>query len=209
MDLDFRKLNSTKLFDFSKEEENLIAEVYHQLFEIYDISIINIEDSIYNQFSSDSENPFSLFTPKICYFITDKNKENPFYLFIVNKIEKTIKGGRLPAQLETLQIWGLKKLDEDCGFISVNKKKWADKIAGIFSSFNVNFKDRDFKDYYVLGSDQFKTMTFLNSKRKETIKSFSDEDFKLEVKNNILSFGLPKELSVDNTLLVSNFLEKI
>lgn len=170
MDLDFRKLNSTKLFDFSKEEENLIAEVYHKLFEIYDISIINIEDSIYDQFSSDSENPFSLFTPKICYFITDKNKENPFYLFIVNKIEKIIKGGRLPAQLETLQIWGLKKLDEDCGFISVNKKKWADKIAGIFSSFNVNFKDRDFKDYYVLGSDQFKTMTFFKFKKKRNYK---------------------------------------
>ena len=38
MDLDFRKLNSIKLFDFSKEEENLITEVY-----------LNIEDSICNQ----------------------------------------------------------------------------------------------------------------------------------------------------------------
>lgn len=209
MDLDVRKLNSTKLFDFSKEEEKLITDVYDEIFKIYDISVVNIEDSNYSQFNLEGKNPYSLFTPKICYFITDKNKENSFCLFIVTKIEKTIRGGYLPPQLETLQIWGLKRLDEDFGFISINKKKWTDKIAGIFNSFNINFKDRNFKDFYILGSNQFKTTAFLNSERREIIRSFPDEDFKLEVKRNILSFGLPKELSINNALMVSKFLKEI
>ena len=52
-------------------------------------------------------------------------------------------------------------------------------------------------------------MAFLNSERKEKIKSFPDEDFKLEIKNNILCFGLPKNLSVENTLITAAFLEKL
>jgi hypothetical protein len=209
MDLDIRKLNSNKLFDFSKEEENLIFEVYDKLFELYDISVVDSKDSLYNTFNSDTENPFSLFIPKICYFITDKHKANSFYLYIISKIERTIKGGRQPAQLETLQMWGLRKLEEDFDYISINKKKWADKIAGIFSSFNINFKDRDFRDFYVLGSNTFKTKAFLTTKRKEIIKSFPNENFKLEIKNTALSFGLPEILTVENAILISKFLEEI
>lgn len=207
MELDFRKLNVKKLFDFSKEEENLIFEVYDKLFEIYDIAVIEIKNSPFHEFNSGEEIP--LFAPKIGYFITDKNKQNSFYLFIVSKIGTTAKGARTTTSYDSLQIWGMKKLIGDFGFISVNRKKWADKIAGIFSSFTVNFKDRDFKDFYVLGSDPFKTQSFLNSGRKEVIKSFPDEDFKLEIKNDLLSFALPKELSVQNALMVSKFLEEI
>lgn len=207
MELDFRKLNVKKLFDFSKEEENLIFEVYDNLFEIYDIAVIEIKDTPFYEFNSAEEIP--LFTPKIGYFITDENKQNSFYLFIVSKIGTTAKGARTTTSYDSLQIWGMKKLSSDFGFISVNRKKWADKIAGIFSSFTVNFKDHDFKDFYVLGSDSLKTQSFLNSGRKETIKAFSDEDFRLEIKNNVLSFGLPKELSVQNALMVTKFLEEI
>ncbi|MBL7881566.1 MAG: hypothetical protein JNN23_17165, partial [Chryseobacterium gambrini] len=139
----------------------------------------------------------------------DENRQNSFYLFILSKIGTNAKGARTTTSYDSLQIWGMKKLSSDFGFISVNRKKWADKIAGIFSSFTVNFKDRDFKDFYVLGSDPFKTQSFLNSGRKEVIKSFPDEDFKLEIKNDLLSFALPKELSVQNALLVAKFLEEI
>lgn len=52
-------------------------------------------------------------------------------------------------------------------------------------------------------------MSFLDNRRKEVIKSFPDEDFKLVVKNNIISFGLPKELTVENAEMVSKFLEEI
>ncbi|MDN4012733.1 hypothetical protein QX233_09695 [Chryseobacterium gambrini] len=207
MELDFRKLNVKKLFDFSKEEENLIFEVYDNLFEIYDIAVIEIKDSPFHEFNSAEEIP--LFTPKIGYFITDENKQNSFYLFIVSKIGTTVKGAYTTTSYDSLQIWGMKKLSSDFEFISVNRKKWADKIAGIFSSFTVNFKDRDFKDFYVLGSDPLKTQSFLNSERKEIIKAFSDEDFKLEIKNDLLSFALPKELSVQNALMVSKFLKEI
>jgi hypothetical protein len=75
MDLDFRKLDAHKLFDFSKEEEQLIFEIYDRLFELYNISVLHIEDSLYSKFSSDIQNPFSLFIPKICYFITDKDQK--------------------------------------------------------------------------------------------------------------------------------------
>ncbi|REC48148.1 MULTISPECIES: hypothetical protein [Chryseobacterium] len=207
MELDFRNLNVKKLFDFSKEEENLIFEVYDKLFEIYDIAVIEIKASPFHEFNSAEEIP--LFTPKIGYFITDKNRQNSFYLFIVSKIGTTAKGARATTSYDSLQIWGMKKLSSDYGFISVNRKKWADKIAGIFSSFTVNFKDRDFKDFYVLGSDPLKTQSFLNSERKEIIKAFSNEDFKLEIKNDLLSFALPKELSVQNALRAAKFLEEI
>lgn len=207
MELDFRKLNSSKLFDFSKEEEQLIIEIYDNLFEIYDIAVVEILNSPFHEFDSGEENP--LFTPKICYFITDKIKENSFYLYIVNKIGTTVKGARTTTLYDSLQIWGMKKIEDDFGYISINKKKWADKIAGIFSSFNVNFKDRDFKDFYVLGSDTHKTTTFLTPTRKEIIQKFPDADFKLEVKNNIISFGLPKNISVDSTLNVARFLQQI
>ena len=209
MDLDFRKLDADKLFDFSKEEEQLIFEIYDRLFWLYNISVVHIEDSLYSKFSSDIQNPFSLFIPKICYFITDKDQKHSFYLFVVSKIQKTWKGGKTPVEYDTLQLWGLKDITEDFGYISVHKKKLIDKVAGIFNRFSINFNDRDFKDFYVLGSDKFKTMTFLTSKRKEIIQSFPDEDFELEVKNNILSFGLPKELSTDDALIVSKFLHEI
>ncbi|MGH1517400.1 hypothetical protein [Chryseobacterium sp. JK1] len=200
----------TKLFDFSNEEEKLISKVYDKLFEMYDISVIDIENSPYNLFKSEQDDLSPLFTPKICYFITDKNKAHSFYLFIVNKGETTFRGARADNQLDILQIWGLKKLEDDFGFISVNKKSLADKVAGIFSHFNVNFKEnKDFKDFYVLGSDPYKTMSFLDNRRKDLIKSFPDEDFKLSVKNNIISFGLPKELTVENAEIVSKFLKEI
>jgi len=207
VELDFRKLNVKKLFDFSKKEENLIFEVYDKLFEIYDIAVIEIKNSPFHEFNFGEE--IQLFAPKIGYFITDNNRQNSFYLFIVSKIGTTAKGARTTTSYDSLQIWGMKKLSSDFEFISVNRKKWADKIAGIFSSFTVNFKDRDFKDFYVLGSDPLKTQSFLNSERKEIIKAFSDEDFKLEIKNDLLSFALPKELSVQNALMVAKFLEEI
>ncbi|MFZ4928792.1 hypothetical protein [Chryseobacterium sp. Mn2064] len=200
----------TKLFDFSNEEEKLISKVYDKLFEMYDISVIDIENSPYNQFKSEQDDLSPLFTPKICYFITDKNKTYSFYLFIVNKGGTTFRGARADNKLDILQIWGLKMLEDDFGFISVNKKSLADKVAGIFSNFNINFKEnRDFKDFYVLGSDPYKTMSFLDNRRKGLIKSFPDEDFKLRVKNNIISFGLPKELTVENAEIVSKFLKEI
>jgi hypothetical protein len=177
MELDFRKLNFKKLFDFSKEE-NLILR-FMTTFLKFTILLLLKSKSPFYEFNSAEEIP--LFTPKIGYFITDENKQNSFYLFIVSKIGTTAKGARTTTSYDSLQIWGMKKLSGDFGFISVNRKKWADKIAGIFSSFTVNFKDRDFKDFYVLGSDPFKTQSFLNSGRK-VIKSFSDEDFKLKLK---------------------------
>ena len=208
MELDFRKLHTAKLFDFSKGEEELILEVYEKLFENYDLSIINIEDSPYNEFKTDDEIP--LINPKICYYITDKYKKFSFYLFIVSKIGTTVKGARALSEYDSLQVWGLKKLNEDFGFITINKKKLADKIAGIFSSFNINFqKDSDLRDFYILGSDKYKTISFLTSNRKKIIKEIPDEDFQLTVKNYLLSFGLPKELSVKNALIIASFLKEI
>lgn len=207
MELDLRKLDAAKLFDFSKEQEQLIFDIYDRLFEMYDISVVAIEDSPFQTFNSGEEK--SLFSPKICYFITDKNKKNAFYLFIVNKIGTTVKGARTTALYESLQIWGMKKLNEDFGYISINKKKWPDKIAAIFNRFNVNFKDSDFKDFYVLGSDKYKATNFLDTQRKELIKKFQDEDFTLEIKNNILLFGLAKNISKKNAFIVAEFLKKI
>lgn len=207
MELDFRKLDVKKLYDFSKEEEDLICKIYDKLFEIYDIGIIDISNSPFYEFESGEEIP--LFNPKICYFITDKNKENSFFLFIISKIEKLARSNRLPAQLESLQIWGMKKLNEDFGYISITKKKWADKIAGIFSRFNINFNDSDFRDFYVLASDKYKATAFLDTQRKELLRKFPDGDFNLEIKNNILSFGIPKNLSEKNAYLIAEFLQKV
>lgn len=208
MEIDFRKLHAAKLFDFSKKEEELILEIYENLFENYDLSVMNIEDSPYNDFKTSDEIP--LITPKICYFITDRYRNFSFYLFIVSKKGTTAKGARTTSEYDSLQIWGIKKLNEDFSFITLNKKKLADKIAGIFSSFNINFNnDSDFKDFYVLGSDQYKTMSFLTPDRKKTIKEFPDDEFQLTVKNNLLSFGLPKELSINNALITAAFLKEI
>lgn len=209
MDLDFRKLYVTKLFDFSKEEEKLIIEIYDQLSKIYSISVVEIKDSPYHQFCFDNANPLK--TPKICYYITNKDKTNTFYLFITNTIINTIgassTGTRTADKYDSLEIWGLKKLDDDFGFISVKRKSIADKIAAIFSSSNIHFKD--FKDFCFQGSDSSKTLAFLNTRRREIIKSFPDENFKLEIKNSILEFGLPKTLNVNNALIVSKFLNEI
>ncbi len=207
MELDFRKLNADKLFDFSREEEELIFEIYDRLSGIYDLAVVAAEDSSFQLFNSGKEN--SLFSPKICYFITDQHKKNPFYLFIVSKIGTTVKGARTTASYDSLQIWGMKILDEDYGFISISKKKWTDKIAGIFSRSYMNIRDREFNDFYVLGSDRSKSMAFLNESRKIIIKAFSNDNFRLEIKNNILNFGLPKNLTVDNALQVAEFLERV
>ncbi|WP_106917565.1 hypothetical protein [Chryseobacterium aurantiacum] len=209
MELDFRKLEVTKLFDFSKEEEKLIIEIYDQLSKIYSISVTDIEDSPYNQFCFDNTNPLK--TPKICYYITNKDKTNTFYLFIINTVVNTIgassKGSRTADKYDTIEIWGLKKLDDDFGFISVTRKNIADKIAEIFSSSDSNF--RDFKNHSFQGSDSSKTLAFLNPRRKEIIKAFPDKDFRLDIKNNILGFGLPQTLNVNNALIVSKFLNEI
>ncbi|GEN74739.1 hypothetical protein [Chryseobacterium hagamense] len=207
MELDFRKLNADKLFSFSREQEQLIFEIYDRLSGIYDLSVVAIEDSPFQRFNSGAEN--SLFSPEICYFITDQNKENPFYLFIVSKIGTTAKGARTTAIYDSLQIWGMKILNEDYGFISVSKKKWTDRIAGVFTRYNINFKNREFNDYYVLGIDRFKTMAFLKESRQELIKAFPNENFRLEIKNNILNFGLPENINVDNALNVAEFLKQV
>ncbi|MDR6458368.1 MULTISPECIES: hypothetical protein [Chryseobacterium] len=207
MDLDYRKHDMTRFSDFTEEDEKLITEVYDQLSDSYDISVIDIQDSPYEQFSSHDLYP--IFIPKICYSLKDRNKDNPFYLYIVSKVGMASRGGRLGRKYDTVQLWGLKKLEQDFGYISINKKRLMDKIAGIFTSFNINFKDHDFKDFYVLGSDQYKAMNFLNSKRKETIQSFPNENFKLEVRNTILSFGLPEILTTGNAEIISKFLNEI
>ncbi|RXM51112.1 hypothetical protein [Chryseobacterium sp. CH25] len=120
MELDFRKLYVTQLFDFSKEDEKLILEIYDQLSVIYDVSAVDIEDSPYNQFKS--QNIDFLEEPKLCYHITSKSKTNTFYLFIVNLIGTSAKGSRTTDKYDTLEVWGLKRLEEDFGFISINKK---------------------------------------------------------------------------------------
>lgn len=207
MDLDYRKYDMTKFSDFTEQDEKLIAEVYDQLSAVYDISVIDLKESPYEQFSSHDFYP--IFIPQICYFVKDRTTDDSFYLFIVSKVGMTSRGGRLGRKYDTIQLWGLKNLEEDFGYISINKKKLMDKIAGIFSSFNINFKDHDFKDFYVLGSDQFKTMNFLTLKRKAAIKTFPNENFKLEVKNNILSFGLPEILTIGNAEIISKFLNDL
>lgn len=207
MDPDYRKYDVTRFFDFTEEDEKLITEVYDQLSESYHVSVVDIKESPYEQFSSHDMYP--LFIPQICYLVKDRNKNNSFYLFIVSKVGMTSRGGLLGRKYDTLQLWGLKNLDENFGYISLNKKKLMDKVAGIFSSFNVNFTDREFKDFYVVGNDQFKIMNFLNPKRKETIKNFPNEDFKLEVRNTILSFGIPDILTIENAEIISKFLEEI
>ncbi|AZA83876.1 hypothetical protein C1637_13410 [Chryseobacterium lactis] len=208
MELDFRKLYVTKLFDFSKEDEELIFEIYDHLSAIYDISVIDIENSPYDQFKSHYVD--FLQEPKLCYSITNKRNTSTFYLFIVNLIGTSIRGARTTDKYDSLELWGLKETHEDYGFISINKKKLADRIAGIFSRFNINSKEnRDFKDFYVLGSDPYKTMAFLTSQRKVTIKSISDEDFNLQIKNNIIGLRIPKAMRVDNALMISKFFEEI
>lgn len=207
MEFDFRKLDASKLFDFSREQEELIFEIYDRLFGMYDLSVVAVEDSLFQVFHSGKEN--SLFNPKICYFITDKNKENPFYLFIVSKIGTTAKGARTTAFYDSLQIWGMKRMGEDYGFISVSKKKWTDRIAGMFNRFKVNFKDGAFSGFYILGSNRSGTRTFLNERRRQIIKSFPDKDFRLEIKNNILKFGIPETLTVDRALYTAEFLKRI
>lgn len=208
MDLDYRELDVTNFFDFTEQDEKLIIEVYDKLSKLYNLTVVDIEDSLYKKFSSHEVYP--LFIPKICYSVTDKNNTNSFYLFIVSKVGITSRGTPLGRKFDTLQLWGLKELNENLGYISVNKKSLMDKIAGIFNSFNINFKeDRDFKDFYVLGSDKYKTMSFLNPKRKEIIKDFPNENFKLEIKSNILSFGLPEILTIEKAVIISKFLEEI
>ncbi|WP_288441759.1 hypothetical protein [uncultured Chryseobacterium sp.] len=208
MDPDYRKYDVTRFFDFTEQDEKLITEIYDLLSLSYDITVIDVKESPYEKFSSFDMYP--LFIPRICYLVKDmNNSNNSFYLFIVSKVGINSKGGRLDRKYDTIQLWGLKKLEEDFGYISINKKKLMDKIAGIFNSFSINFKDPDFKDFYVVGSDSFKTMSFLTQKRKETIKSFSDEGFKLEVRNSILSFGIPDILTVENAEITSKFLNEI
>ncbi|SDI90247.1 hypothetical protein [Chryseobacterium jejuense] len=208
MELDFRKLYVTKLFDFSKEDEELILEIHNQLSAIYDVTVVDIEDSPYHQFKS--QNIDFLEEPKLCYHITTKSKTSTFYLFIVNLIETSFRGARNTDKYDSLEIWGLKEMKEDFAFISINRKNLADRIAGIFSNFNINFKEnKDFKDYYVLGSDPYKTMTFLNSERKEAIKFIPYENFKIEVKNNITGLRIPNALNVEHAVTVSKFLEEI
>ncbi|WP_347216824.1 hypothetical protein [Chryseobacterium sp.] len=208
MELDFRKLYVTKLFDFSKEDEELFFTIYEQLSAIYDISMTDIEDSPYHQFKPQKID--FLHEPKLCYKMTTKNKSSTFYLFIVNSIGTTIRGARTTDKYDSLEVWGLKEMKEEFGFISINRKKLADRIAGMFSNFKVNFKEnKDFKDFYVLGSDPSKTMAFLNPDRKEIIKSIADEDFKIEVKNNIAGLRISKALSIENTLIVSKFLAEV
>lgn len=208
MELDFRKLYVTKLFDFSKEDEELICEIYDRLSAIYNVSVVDIEDSPYHQFKSQEIN--FLQKPKLCYCVTSKNKTSSFFIFIVNLIGTNTKGARTTDKYDTLEVWGLKGMKEDFGFISINKKKLADRIAGIFNKSNIDFKENnDFKDFYVLGNNPHKTMTFLTPERKGMIRSITDENFKIEVKSNITGLRIQKAISIENVLMVSKFLEEI
>ncbi|WP_294329043.1 hypothetical protein [uncultured Chryseobacterium sp.] len=208
MELDFRKLYVTKLFDFSKEDEELIFKIYDRLSAVYDVAMINIEDSPYSRFKS--QNIDFLEEPKLCYRITIKNTPNTFYLFIVNLIGTSIRGARMTDKYDSLEAWGLKEMKEDFGFISINRKNLADRIAGIFSKFNINFtQNKDFKNFYVLGSDADKTIRFLSSERKEMVNSIASENFKIEVKNNIIGLRILTALSIEGSLVISKFLEEI
>lgn len=207
MDPDYRKYDITRFFDFTEEDEKLITSVYDRLSESYSVSVVDIKDSPYETFSSHDMYP--LFISQICYLVQREDQNSTFYLFIVSKVGINSKGGRLERKYDTLQLWGLKNLEDDFGYISINKKKLMDKVAGIFSSFTINFTDREFNDFYVVGNDKFKIMNFLTPKRKETVKKFPNEDFKLEVRNSILSFGIPESLTVENAEMISKFLEKI
>lgn len=101
MELDFRKLYVTKLFDFSKEDEELIFEICDRLSAIYNISMVDIEDSPYNHFKSQDLD--FLQEPKLCYSITSKNKTGTSYLFIVNLIGTSIRGARTTDKYDSLE----------------------------------------------------------------------------------------------------------
>jgi len=208
MELDFRKLYVTKLFDFSKKDEELIFDIYDRLSEMYEITLIDIEESPYSKFKS--QNIDFLEEAKLCYRVTTKSPAGTFYLFIVNLVGTSIRGARMTDKYDSLEVWGLKEMNEDFGFISINRKNLADRIAGIFSNCNINYKqNKDFRDFYVLGSDSYKTIKFLNPERKEAIKSISSKNFKIEVKNNIVGLRIVNALNIESPFIISKILKEI
>ncbi|SEW12224.1 hypothetical protein SAMN05421841_1149 [Chryseobacterium wanjuense] len=206
--MDFGEELNVKLFRFSEEQKKQIFKLYDKLCEFYKVSVIDIKDSPLFQFKPIVEN--KKFVPEICYLIESEGG-SVFYLYIVTRlITYHKKYGN--TEIEVLEIWGLKELDENYENISIYKKTFADHIVGFFNIFDIHTKDdSEFdKKFCILGKNKNKTLQFLNSKRrKELIKKFPDEDFKLEVKNNILSFGLQKELTNSRALQISKFLKEM
>ena len=206
MNFNSREINYVKLFTFSEEQKKQVFKVYDRLCEIYNVSVVDIKDSPLFEFKPIVEN--YNFTPQICYLV--KSENSSFYLYIITRIVhyKGKHGGRTE---EFLEVWGLKELNENFGDILVRKETFSDKITELFKSFDIDFDDdlQFSKTFYVLVENEAKTRTFLNQPRRQLLKSFPDKDFQLEVKNNILSFGLPKKLSLSRVLQISKFLKDI
>ncbi|EJL70467.1 hypothetical protein [Chryseobacterium populi] len=207
MNINLRDINYVKLFRFTETQKEQIFKIYDKLCEKYNVSVIDIKDSPLFRFQPIVEN--ENFTPEICYVIENKNQSS-FYLYIVIRtIKHTQKHGSHIEEI--LEIWGMKKLDESYGDLTIRKETFADKIANVFGNFDISFKDdKKFNDTFsILTGNESRARLFLNPSRRQLIKSFVDEDFELELKSNILSFGLPKKLTVKRALMISKFLEKI
>ncbi|MCU7613811.1 hypothetical protein N0B16_05110 [Chryseobacterium sp. GMJ5] len=206
MNFNFKEINRNKLFRFTEEQKVQIFKVYDRLCEIYKISIIDVKDTPLSRFKPIVENQD--FIPHISYLV--QSESSSFYLYIITRIVRyNSKYGS--TSKEYLKVWGLKELGEDFGDIVIRKETFSDKITEIFKNFDIDFKnDRDFsKTFYVLCKNETETKKFLNKSTRQLLKSFPDKDFQLEVKNNVLSFGLPKKLSLPRLLQISEFLNEI
>jgi hypothetical protein len=206
MNFNSREINSVKLFTFTEEQKKQVFKVYDRLCEIYNASVIDIKDSPLFQFKPIVEN--YNFTPQICYLV--KSENSSFYLYIVIRIVHYKRKHNVKTE-EFLEVWGIKELDENFGDILIRKETFSDKITELFKSFDIDFdEDPQFsKTFYVLGENEIEIRTFLTQSRRQLLGSFPDKDFQLEIKNNILSFGLPKKLSIPRVLQISKFLKDI
>ncbi|GAA4166398.1 hypothetical protein GCM10022217_40120 [Chryseobacterium ginsenosidimutans] len=206
MNFNSKEINYVKLFTFSEEQKKQVFKVYDRLCKIYNVSVIDIKDSPLFLFKPLVEN--QNFVPQICYLI--KSENNSFYLYIIIRIVH-YKGKYSDKTEEFLEVWGIKKLDEDFGDILIRKENFSNKITELFKTFDIDFNDdpQFSKTFYVLGENEAQARIFLSQSRRRLLKSFPDKDFQLEVKNNILSFGLPKKLSIPRVLEISKFLKDI
>jgi hypothetical protein len=181
-----------------------------------------IYEALKNTYHIESDTQFSLNVRQFDSFASNKTIHQSRVLsipselrhFYLNFLKVTYHAPRSrysPDPNEEFQTWGYFKLKEDYGRIILTTETIRDKIYDLLTPMDIDFKDDpEFSQrFFVVSTDKDKARHQLSTDFRDLVKQMTLKEGIIEINGQDLIIGNKKVTTVENTLQIAAFLNKL
>jgi len=139
-------------------------------------------------------------------------RQDSFSYLTFTSVDYSLIGGRTGrVNGSSYQIWGIAYLKRNYGCLLIQPETLFLKLTELIEPIEIDInEDKEFsRKFYVLASDNKLALDFLNKGVRENILDLKDNEFYIEVKDNVLIIGNRKNVSPKYGLKIGQFIEKI